>query len=53
MYNELLESVNRLSDQIKVTILQKAVHPIPELQNVKSQADQYKVQNKNDITFEQ
>ena len=49
----LVEKKDRFQDTLKRTMLQNAVQPFPELRAVKTQADQFRAQNGDELTYDQ
>lgn len=52
-YESLRPNTNALSDDMKRTILENAVHPIEELRIVKTQAEQHTIQKGTTLTYDQ
>ena len=51
LYHNMIPASQHLSDTLQRTMLQNAVHGYPELRAVDTQAQQFKTQTGNDLTF--
>jgi len=53
LYEKQIPATDHFSDGHKQVMLQNAVLPVMDLQNVKNLADQHKTQSRTDLTYEQ
>ena len=53
LYNKQVHITDQLNHSLQRTMLENAVHPLPDLWAVKAQADQHKVQTGKTLTFNQ
>jgi hypothetical protein len=53
LYKKQIDVAQHFTDTLKRVMLQNTVHPIEELQTVKIQADQHKMQSGVELTYEQ